>query len=494
MAMTVDERGKITGGPCDPVKGGYTIFLDEERMRSFLEGGDFSSGSELDHFMDVGAQIEKRVKERGSASFLALAIGERGISRDFAVLQIAHLLAKHGKSVLIVDCDFLHPGLSGLVENIEEHGFLDLLLYGSSLKTVAKPVGIEGVSITGPGSFPVSRTIPFALKEFGKIQEFLRTKHDVVIYCSTLYTEDAKVNPLASEVDGIVLCCRIEEMGEGELEKNLKNLGAERVPPVELVCFCAKKEQAATVAAAKQTFGQKVEEAMISVARKTPPGEKKPLAAPVIGKSEELEPLEAGKRSPLSIPRLAGIAGAVFVVAFIVWWMVISKTVREQEPQGRQAAVAEQQESSGQAASTVPVAAESLAAGQTAEGEETAAERLGAEGVETTSAMKTGGPARPGAYGGADTLTAHAPAGPARYTIHVSSFKEMSRAEVEKAYLEENGFSARIVDTDIKGVKWLRVFVGGYATMEEASKARLDLLGLPKIGYARIVARDNEAR
>jgi cell division protein FtsN len=39
----------------------------------------------------------------------------------------------------------------------------------------------------------------------------------------------------------------------------------------------------------------------------------------------------------------------------------------------------------------------------------------------------------------------------------------MSRAEVEKAYLEKNGFSARIVETDIQGETWLRVFVGGYA-------------------------------
>ena len=491
--MTGDEKGPARSGPCAAVKGGYTIFLDEERMRFFLEGGDFSSGSELDHFRDVGAQIEKRVKEKGNASFLALAIGERGMSRDFAVLQIAHLLAQHGKSVLIVDCDFLHPGLSGLVENIEEHGFLDLLLYGSSLKTVAKPVGIEGVSITGPGSFPVSRTIPFALREFGKIQEFLRTKHDVVIFCSTLYTEDAKVNPLVGEVDGIILCCRIEEMGEGELEKNLKTLGAERVPPVELVCFCAKKEQAAA-AGARKTPEPRMEEPAIGSAKKAPQKAAGPIAAPVIGSREELEPLGAGKRQRLSVPRLLIIAGSVLIAAFIVWWIVVSKTVREQEPQGKQAAVAEREESSGQAVSAVPVSAESLAAGQTAKRDTTQREPFGAESVERPPAMKAGQTATPGAYGGADTLRAHAPSGPARYTIHVSSFKEMSRAEVEKAYLEKNGFSARIVETDIQGERWLRVFVGGYATMEEASKTRLDLLGLNRIGYARIMEVENETR
>ena len=87
---------------------------------------------------------------------------------------------------------------------------------------------------------------------------------------------------------------------------------------------------------------------------------------------------------------------------------------------------------------------------------------------------------------GADSLRSRTPSGPARYTIHVASFKEAARAEVEKAYLDKNGFPARIIEVDIKGDKWLRVLVGEYATMDEATKARLDLLGLNKIGYARI--------
>ena len=63
----------------------------------------------------------------------------------------------------------------------------------------------------------------------------------------------------------------------------------------------------------------------------------------------------------------------------------------------------------------------------------------------------------------------------------------MSRAEVEKAYLEKNGFPARIVEVDIKGEKWLRILVGEFATENEATKTRLDLLGLNKVGYARVV-------
>ena len=210
ISLANDEREREQGGEnCNSEECGFTIFLDERQIYSFMELGDFSSARELERFNEVGSQLEKRVKEGAGLSVLALTVGENRLSRDFAVLQIAHVLAKRGKRVLIVDCDFLHPGLSGLVENAEELGFLDLLLYGSSLQSVAHPIGVDGVSAIGPGSFPVNKTMPFAKREFGKINEFLVKKNDVVIYCSTLYTDDGETNPMAEFVEDILYCCRI---------------------------------------------------------------------------------------------------------------------------------------------------------------------------------------------------------------------------------------------------------------------------------------------
>jgi len=490
--MTGEERGKAKSGSCDAVEGGYTIFLDEERLRAFMEGGDFSSASELGHFKDVGAQIEKRIKERGGAAFLALSAGEKRISRDFAVLQIAHILAQHGKSVHIVDCDFLHPGLSGLVENLEEHGFLDLLLYGSSLKTVAQPAGIESVSVTGAGSFPVSRTIPFALKEFEKIREFLRAKHDVVIYCSTLYTEDAKINPLAGLVDGIVLCCSIEDMPEGELQKNLKALGAEKVPPVELVCFCAKRGEAAPAKAPeKKAVEKKGEEPKIALAKEAPPRRAEAIALPMIEKTEEFEPpiaLEPERKSRVNVPRVVTIAAAILIVSFVVWWAVINRTVHEKEPRGTTTGAVAGNTETGAGANEASLAVSRPESLGIAAASDTARPMPRDERSDRAvpPAATPGALTPPAERNASDTLKARVPSGPAVYTIHVASFKEMSRAEVEKAYLAKNGFTARIVEVAIKGEKWLRILVGEYATMDEAAQARLDLLGLSKIGYAQI--------
>jgi cell division protein FtsN len=485
--MTGEERGKARSGSCDAVEGGYTIFLGEERLRAFMDSGDFSSASELGHFKDVSAQIEKRIRERGGAAFLALSAGEKRISRDFAVLQIAHILAQHGKSVHIVDCDFLHAGLSGLVENLEEQGFLDLLLYGSSLKTVARPTGIESVSITGAGSFPVSRTIPFALKEFEKIREFLRAKHDVVIYCSTLYTEDSKINPIAALVDGIVLCCSIEDMPEGELQKNLKALSAEHVPPVELVCFCAKREQREAPAkiVEKKATAAKREEPKIAPAMETPPQRGEPIALPMIERMDDIEPLgalEQEKKPRVNIPRVAAIAVAALIVAFVVWWVAINRSVHEKELRGTATEDVAGNARTGAGGNEAPAVAspESLSsASDTATPQGGQADRAGrppATAAQTPPAERRTD----------DSLKARGSSGPAVYTIHVASFKEMSRAEVEKAYLEKNGFAARIVEVDIKGEKWLRILVGEYATMDEAAQQRLALLGLSKIGYAQV--------
>ena len=71
--------------------------------------------------------------------------------------------------------------------------------------------------------------------------------------------------------------------------------------------------------------------------------------------------------------------------------------------------------------------------------------------------------------------------------MHVASFREAQRAAVEADYLEQKGFDVAVRETDVQGQTWFRVFVGEYATREEAARVRVDLLALPRVGYAQIV-------
>jgi len=485
----------------DHVEGGFSILLGEDSIRAFMSSGDFSSARELDRFIELGARIEGRFSENGSRSILAMSIGENRLSRDFAVLQIAHILSKHGRKVLIVDFDFLSPGLSGLVEDIEDQGFLDLLLYGSSLKTVARPTGIDGVTVIGPGSFPVSRTIPFAKKEFQKVRDFLSRSHDVVIYCSTLYTDDGTVNPLASLVDAIFLSCRLEEMPEGQLQKNLKDLGT-GLPPADLVCFGEDGG-----AAAEQTFMPPVRLEGELKDKEAPEGKERPeeeYQAAAIEKTADLE--SDGKRGGggMNLPRLVTSVVAVLVVVFLVWWFMIHKSISNKESESRTAELVQKQRdvqamkdrSQEEGSARVTEEAGTGAVLQAAGESDSLKAATGESDIEPLEKPAVESPATGGTGGGTETVSAQAVQEPvtvtpapegSHYSIHVASFKEIGRAGQETDYLEKNGYDTAVLEAEVNGQRWYRVYAGEYGTKEEAEAARLRLLDLSRIGYAKIV-------
>lgn len=495
--------------------GGFSIFLDEGEMVSFMEDGDFSSARDLDLFRNIEEAIEKKLKSGGS-SLLALSAGEKRISRDFSVLQIAHLLARRGRKVLIVDLDFLEPGLSGLVENIEEHGFLDLLLYGSSLKSVLRPTGIDGVSVTGPGSFPVSRTIPFALKEFGKVNEFLSRNGDVVIYCSTLYTEDGGVNPLPPLVDGILLCCRIEEMKEGELQEKLKDLGSD-LPPADLLCFCKGREREFAPAGIpapvdfEDEEGEDILELDPESAIPDAEGDGEAAGSVYIERSDELDTMKKASRKRINLPTIIGAALIAMIAVFLIWWQMMDRSIKSKEETGKMTELVKKQQeardmgagpdsSSGIAAAN----AADTAAGETGGGSpvDTAGEgappdtAAGSAATGITDAHQPaaaiGGEGAAGEKAVSDEAsTARRDAAPAQegiyYSVHVASFKEMSRAETEMEHLGKEGYETHLLEAEIKGEKWLRVYVGKFGDRETAERTRVELLGIKRIGYAKVV-------
>jgi cytoskeletal protein RodZ len=499
-----EERRTRGGETCDAIEGGYSIFLDGETIQAFMESGDFSSARELDHFKEIEAQIEKWLDEGEGVSLLALSVNESRLSRDFSVLQIAHLMAKHGKKVLIVDCDFLSPGLNGLVENTEDYGFLDILLYGSSLRSISRATGIDGVSVAGSGSFPVSRTIPFAVGEFRKIKDFLTKRNDAVIYCSTLYTDDGTVNPLCTEVKGILLCCRIEEMGEGQLQRSLADLGS-KVPPVDLICFCDRKEEALVPKGAVEGAG---EEATVVTEESHPPGstetrdESIPAAgeekaAAYIEKTDEIEKPERKVEGRFNIPRIVTIAIAVIIVGFIVWWVIIDRSIMDKQVASQRKELVQKQRDVRERAETAPAEREevrSLAGADTAVTDggtlvATQVDEQHAPGEVKTEESRLG----------AEEAAANQPTAAdtglvsgARYAVHIASFRDINRAGREKEFLEKKGFSVSIVVVEIKGDEWFRILVGGYETKERAVRARAELMDLTGVGYARIIELTEE--
>lgn len=453
--MANDEQRRGEGAEaCSSEECGFTIFLDERQMFSFMESGDYSSARELEHFTDIGSQLEKRIGEGAGLSVLALTAMDNRLSRDFTVLQLAHVLAKRGKRVLIVDCDFLHPGLSGLVENVEGLGFLDLLLYGSSLQSVSSQIGVDGVAVTGPGSFPVQKTMPFAKSEFGKINDFLVKKNDVVIYCSTLFTDDDQTNPMAEFVESVLYCCRIEKMGEGQLKKHIEEFTGKDVK-VDVVCFSSREEK-----------GEEIEERPAAV---EPLSREEREYEPVyIEKMGEIEPEARGGRRKFSLPRFITIVAAVIIVSFIVYWILITRTIRERESSSRMTELVQKQRDAREAVERqVPEQAvtDTVARGEEAAAVETVPEETGPEPETPRSAAREG----------------------PRYAVHVASFRDIDRVGAEVSFLEKRGYETRVVEVEVRGTAWFRVLVGEFATREDANEARDELLALGRITYAKVV-------
>ncbi len=458
MSEFEKEKREETGA-CGSIDGGFTVVMDEKSVERFMQAGDFSSSSELHRFESIAGKIEEIVKDGGRRSILACSLPEDRTTRDFAVLQIAHILSKRDREVLIVDCDFLNPGLSGIIEDTEEHGFLDLLLYGSSLKSISKDIGIEGVKIIGPGSFPVSRTIPFAMKEFKKINGFLTEKSDLVIYCSTVYTEDGKLNPLCLEVDQSVLFCQIDRLEDGELTKLIDALKAEGVAHAEIVCFCGEEwaETKVPPSEVEVSTGRETEEARYV---------EKTLEV-------EIETEEGHSRLPWIITSVV----AVLIVVFVTWWFLNYQAIKRNEAKQRLTEVVQKKSESRSAALEREAEGENVPVVSDTTKEEgkipVTVSGAGREEVKPESTVVSAPSTieKQGYY----------------YTVHVASFRDIQRAGREVEYLEKNGFDAFVVDAVVKDKTWFRVLVGRFATKDEADRVKLDLLELRRIGYARVI-------
>ncbi|MDZ7859632.1 MAG: SPOR domain-containing protein [Candidatus Krumholzibacteriota bacterium] len=489
----------------------YSISLSKEKMIKFIEEGDYSSTNYLDLYEEIGRKLEDKITEKGCVSFFLFSLGEDRITRDFSVLQLAHFFSRKGKKLLIVDCDFLSPGLNGLVDNVEELGFLDLLLYGSSLKSVARPIGIEGVKTIGPGSFPVSRTVPFATKEFDRVNHFLRERNDVILYCSTLYSDSNEINPLIKFVDDAVISCRAEEFSKGKLRKILTDLETSGFPSVKTIFFggllsgqavAGKEEKRREEEVKKEDIKKKKklerqetkgEIADGGIGGKVPSdGESGDIESGFIEKTEEIEPEDEFPGRRINPLRIVLITAAFFIVAFAAWMFMrgcsskekrsserINKAVQTMQEASRdnkkdvnEDAGKKEETDTEKESGVIPVAGVEDSLQEASEKE---ASGVSPDEAEASKADKIEEDVKPPAD---------------YYSVHIASFRDIKNAGDEAEYFEKKGFDVFVTEVTVKDTKWFRVLVGRHKTKKLAGITKMKLLPLKRIGYARVVKVD----
>jgi len=444
----------------------YQIPLSVEAIHAAASAADLSAAL-AEPLQALVTTITRRAGEGPLMVYLAAEDGAAAARDDFA-FALARVLTAHVPSALLVDCDFLGTGLHGRVPQKDALGFLDFLLYGSSIGVITQETG--GVHVVGAGSFPVGKRMPFVDSAFADASRRLVAHARCALFVGPLFEEGGAVHPLTGEVD-VVVTVRT----------------AVRDPRLDAAeeSIAAGRAEVWSVRLGGEPVSARTETPPAAPAHAVPVAEKpaRPPAGPV--------PAAAGERTYSSLaPRIAVLAFGVLVIAFVGWWLA----------QNRRAPGADETASTAAPSREAPATLTADTARASADTALTDSVSL-ASGSPADSALNVAAPppVNPADTGGRSGGTVlvnpsdiHVMDDLERlyngwYVIHISSFQESIRARDEVAFLQSREFPVFIVFLDLgaKG-KWYRVYAGPFPTREEARAVKKNLDAVPQVRFTRI--------
>ena len=147
--------------------------------------------------------ITSRTTAGPMAIYLCSPDDEMRLRVDFAS-ALTRTIVGQIPSTLLVDCDFRSVGLGGIVPEKDALGFLDFLLYGSSLGVITQET-TGGLHLIGAGSFPVTKRMPFVLSAFDEASRRLCTHARCVVFAGPMLDDDGETHPLVNACDLAIL-------------------------------------------------------------------------------------------------------------------------------------------------------------------------------------------------------------------------------------------------------------------------------------------------
>ncbi len=521
----------------------FEFGADIELLKNAYETGRLPGHMEAP-FRAMVTDIIAKVREKPVSIYLC-SPEEDAEARNLIGFFLTRLVREHIPTVLLVDCDFLSVGMTGIIPHRDALGFLDLLLYGTSLGVISQEAA-HGVRIIGAGSFPVAKKSPFAVDAFESARRYLTNQAKCVIFCGPVLDDEELMHPLVEAVDLAALVRMgdhfdprfldpFEEKISSVEGKEAWSVRLDKSIPIDETIpeFESKKKPETTRDKQEPTLVAEVEELVEQAGLVDPPDKKpepveekpalkKPEPTAPMARAQELqaprsdapaakEPMakapmaraqepEAPKSdSPTArrrfdgsrVFRLAIFSVAVMLVVFVLWWLFLTKSVREREQTS--AGLVEQPVASGDATvsvgtadstrtddagageSLVPAVADTVVAGRDTQEPST--------GAGTEAEAETGAIPKPDRVEIAETLDPYAN----QYLIHVSSFRKLENAKDEAFYLLGWGYPVFIYRADLgsKGM-WYRVYVGPSTTREEAMEHKIKLDENRRIKSTRI--------
>jgi cell division septation protein DedD len=417
--------------------------------------------------------------------------------RDDFAIALARTLTATIPSTLVVDCDFLHPGLNGQVPQRDALGFLDYLLYGSSIGVITQDE--NGVHIVGPGSFPVTKRMPFVETAFTDAARRLVAHARVVIFVGPMFDGDGGRHGLATAVD-VVTTVRTTPRHPrlDSAEEHIANAGIEvwSVRLADAAVAAAAAAPAPAAPAPRRTQPEPPPAAATAPAPAPPRGTPAPPPLPD-------DVLAAPERSSSSLaPRIAVIVIGLLVGAFAGWWYLQNRDTAElavTEDLNETAAVAPRDTTAQPAADTVAVR-DTTTTRETAPATVPPVVPPVQQRPETTAEQTppaSNEPREPAGTGGTQLVSAEDiqvmedlnRKYRGWFMIHISSFQTSARAREDAAFLQSREFPVFIVFLDLgpKG-KWYRVYAGPFETRDEAREVKKNLDAIPQVRFTRIAS------
>ena len=485
----------------------------------------------LDPLQSLVTPLMEQITRRPTAVYL-LSSDDTKELRDLLGCCLAIALLPHVKTALLVDSDFLNVGMGGIVPQKDSLGFLDLLLYGSSMKAIIQRTE-AGFFVIGAGSFQVTKKLPFSMESFQSAVRYLLNQAKCVIFSGPAEDDSGTVQPMAETTDTIIYVRQVARPGAmpfdqfetkltpldetnlyavsvvleagrpGDTRPEPKPVAVDETPPERSEAAMETPPQAPAESTApvssKQDTGEAADEPEKIEDRDRPSGETEAGVEPAAGSPGRKgafytwdtveEPHSRSVKNSLGAKIAMGVI-PVMLVALIFWWLFYTKSYREEDtqpPDRETPAVAVMTDSTNTvtqplSADTGLTVAEEPAAQQVAEQDTQPVEaaetpRPREQIAETTPEPAAGEPA---VYESLEVLAG-------TYLIHISSFRKLENAEDDAHYLLGKGFKTCIVHIDLgsKGI-WYRVYCGPYDTRDDARGNKLELESLDRVKFARI--------
>jgi cell division septation protein DedD len=389
----------------------------------------------------------------------------------------------------------LKLGLHGLVPQSDALGFLDFLLYGSSIGVVTQD-SPSGVRVVGGGSFPVTKRMPFVASAFEDAARRLAAHARAVVFVGPLVQEDGTAHPLAAEVDLVIVVRSAAATGTSAgrrpgpdvdaIEEEIASQGVD-VWSVRTVPPEAKPARPAAVPHEERRPPEPSARAAVPARKaveKPPP--------PAVPKPAPDEPWTDAPTSRYSaiIPRVAVSVFALLVIGFVGWWLWQGRS----QPGGGDEPTTPSQVATETSAPAEPAVFDSASVARPDSVPAGARDSV----TVAPSPVSAPSPVRSSDTGGGGGRVLVDPSNilimedlanrwNGWFAIHISSFQESIRAREEVSFLLSREFPVFIVFLDLgaKG-KWYRVYAGPFKTREEAREVKKNLDAIPQVRFTRV--------